>query len=136
MVGNSGQVVTDLELPSVRAPCHGFQDGWISFAAARLPDLVALSGIEGCWIIDVSYHIMFSQRKCLFRCIGAEREFLIPCVPCCAKPPGMTVCSTGSKEGGKCSPASAEAHPVALSRQRTWIPYRDPQLEYRHALEW
>ena len=66
----------------------------------------------------------------------AEREFLIPCVPCCAKAPGMTVCSTGSKEGGKCSTASAEAQPVALSRQRTWIPYRDPQLEYRHALEW
>ena len=65
---------------SVRAPCHGFQHGWISFAAARLPELVALTGIEGCWIIDVSYHIMFSQRKCLFRCIAAEREFLMPCL--------------------------------------------------------
>ena len=48
MVGSSGQVVGDLELSSVRAPCHGFQHGWISFAAARLPELVALSGIEGC----------------------------------------------------------------------------------------
>ena len=59
VVGKSGQVVGDLELPSVRAPCHGFQDGWISFAAARLPVLVALSGIEGCWITVGSYHIMF-----------------------------------------------------------------------------
>ena len=87
VVGNSGQVVTDLELPSVRAPCHGFQDGWISFAAARLPDLVALAGIEGCWIIDVSYHIMFSQRKSLFRCIEPSVSSLFRVYPAVPRPP-------------------------------------------------